>query len=344
MAAVAASGSGTRGLAAWPIEAVSVLYLLAYLPYMVITRALATTPDHALGRPLTGLETLPAVMIMGGAMVALFIWLSGWWRAAHRTRAGLPKPTRWTFLAGIGTAFLLFTVPLSLTFPGVSIPFMQLLMRGDVLLVAPLVDLIAGRKVRWYSWTALGLVAVGLGITLKARGGLHLPPLAIATVIAYTLGYFVRLAAMTKVAKDGSEQSLKGYFVEEKLVALPLSVLALALIGISPLAAQGQQLAWGFLKVWTSDAMPLLIALSVAYFAVTVFSALILLNPRENTFCVPFERAASIIAGLLAAYLLSAAAGQPAPTGPELIGALLLIGAIALLALAPRLGRRAKDA
>lgn len=323
-----------------PIELLSVLYLLMYLPYMLITRKLATTVDPQLGRPPTGLETLPVVMIAGGTLVLLFIGLSGWWRSAHRLRVGrysLPVPTRWTALSGVGTALLLFTVPLSLTFAGVSIPFMQVLMRGDVLVVAPLVDLLAGRKVSWYSWVALVLVAAALSMTVWERGGLRLPPLALGTVVLYTLGYFVRLMVMTRVAKNGDSESLKGYFTEENLVAMPLSVLALWVLTRTPLAAQGAELHWGFTGAWISSSLPLLGILTLTFAAVSILSALILLSPRENTFCVPLERAASIIAGSIAAYLLAILYGQPLPTGAELLGVLLLIAAIVLLTVGPRL-------
>lgn len=323
-----------------PIELLSVLYLLMYLPYMLITRKLATTVDPQLGRPPTGLETLPVVMIAGGTLVLLFIGLSGWWRSAHRLRVGrysLPVPTRWTALSGVGTALLLFTVPLSLTFAGVSIPFMQVLMRGDVLVVAPLVDLLAGRKVSWYSWVALVLVAAALSMTVWERGGLRLPPLALGTVVLYTLGYFVRLMVMTRVAKNGDSESLKGYFTEENLVAMPLSVLALWVLTRTPLAAQGAELHWGFTGAWISSSLPLLGILTLTFAAVSILSALILLSPRENTFCVPLERAASIIAGSIAAYLLAILYGQPLPTGAELLGVFLLIAAIVLLTVGPRL-------
>jgi hypothetical protein len=79
--------------------------------------------------------------------------------------------------------------------------------------------------------------------------------------------------------------------------------------------------------------------LAVTFFAVSVLSALILLNPRENSFCVPFERAASILAGSLAAFILALAYGQPMPTPAEIVGIVLLIGAIALLSIAPHWGR-----
>ena len=196
-----------------PIEITTLLYLAMYVPYILITRYLTTTPNETLGRPFTGLEILPATLILGLVMLVIFVWVSGWWRSAHQLRVGgfsIPVPTRWTFLAGIGTSMLLFTVPLSLTFEDVSIPFMQLLMRGDVLIIAPLVDLIAGRRVRWYSWVALILVSIAMALTMWERGGLHLPPLAIAAVVLYTIGYFIRLSVMTRVAKNGDEGSLRG--------------------------------------------------------------------------------------------------------------------------------------
>ena len=76
------------------------------------------------------------------------------------------------------------------------------------------------------------------------------------------------------------------------------------------------------------------------FLGIAIFAALILLDPRENTFCVPFERAASILAGTISAVLLALMFGQAMPTKMELIGMALLIGAIALLSLAPRWEKR----
>lgn len=325
-----------------PIEITTLLYLAMYVPYMMITRALSTTPNADLGRPLSGLESLPATLIISTVMLGVFVWLSGWWKSAHHIMVGgwrIPFPTKWTALAGVGTSLLLFTVPLSLTFEGVSIPFIQLIMRGDVLVIAPLVDLISGRKVRWYSWVALAMVCVALGLTLWERGGLHMPALAILAVVLYTIGYFMRLSVMTRVAKNGNEDSLKGYFVEEKIVGMPLAILGLALVAMSPFG-QGTELSWGFVGVWSSDALPILFVLSFVFLGIAIFAALILLDPRENTFCVPFERAASILSGTIAAYLLATMYGQPMPTRMELIGMVILIAAITLLSLAPRWEKR----
>lgn len=326
-----------------PIEIVTLLYLACYVPYILITRWVATTTYAPLGRPLTGLEVLPASLILSAVFTYLFVWLAGWWRFAHQWKVGplsVPRPTGWTLLSGIGTAMLLFTVPLSYTFEGVSIPFMQLLMRGDVLVIAPLVDLMTGRKVRWYSWTALALVLLGLVITVGERGGLHLPPLALLTIVLYTIGYFVRLAVMTKVAKSGEPGSVQRYFVEEKIIGIPLAVVALAVISLVGVGAQGGELGWGFTEVWTSDQLPMLALVAVFLFLVSVFAAVILLDKRENTFCVPLERSASILAGIIAAYLLAAFAGAAYPTTAELAGAVLLVMAVIILSVGPHLHKR----
>jgi hypothetical protein len=323
-----------------PIELLSLMYFAAYVPYAVLTRWLATVTFVPLGRPLTGLEVLPAATLLSGVATLVFAWASGWYRDAHQVRAwGVewPVPTRWTLLSGIGTALLLFTVPLSFTFKGVSIPFMQLLMRGDVLLIAPLVDLLFGRKVRFFSWIALLLVAAGLLLTIRARGGLYLPPLAIMTVVLYTLGYFVRLAVMTKTAKRDDSRSTKGYFVEEKMVAIPFAVLALALISVSGIGTQKGELEFGFVGIWSSGQVGYVSVLAVLLVALSIFAVLILLDKRENTFCVPLERSASILAGIAAAFILAQMRLGPLPTAAETAGAALLILAIVLLSVGPRI-------
>lgn len=325
---------------AFPLEGHLLLYFIFYLPNVIITKLVTSTPHPELGRPLTGLETLPASLIISTVLTYLFIWWVGWHRDANGVMiAGrrIPIPTKWTLISGFGTALVLFTVPLSFTFENVSIPFMQLLMRGDILLIAPLVDLAFGRRVRWWSWTALVMVLGAMILTVSDRGGFYLPPLAILTIVLYTLGYFVRLAVMTKVSKNGEPASIRKYFVEEKVFALPASVAILALISASGIGAQSDSLAWGFLYVWTDPVILPLLGIGITLTIVSVFAIIILLNPRENAYCVPLERAASLVAGVLGALILAWVWGLPAPRASELIGAGVLVGAIVLLSLAPRL-------
>ncbi len=325
---------------AFPLEGFVGLYFLFYLPNVIITKLVTSLPHGALGRPLTGLETLPAPLILNTLMTYGFIWWSGWYRDANAVSVGglrIPMPTRYTLVSGIGTALIVFTVPLSFTFKGVSIPFIQLLMRGDILIIAPLVDLIFGRRVRWWSWTALVMVAIALFITLNARGGLDLPPLAIATVALYTLGYFLRLTMMTRVSKTGDPASVRRYFVEEKVVALPASVAILAIISAMGLGDQAGELGFGFVGVWGDPVIVWLAVIALTLTIVSVFSVIILLDARENAYCVPLERASSLLAGVVASFILAWGWGLRAPTGAETLGAAILIGAIVLLSVAPRL-------
>jgi drug/metabolite transporter (DMT)-like permease len=326
-----------------PLEGIILLYLLSYLPNDMVTKLVTSRPHTELGRPLTGLETLPASLIVSLVTTYAFIWLSGWHRDAHGARLlgrRLPVPTRYTLLSGIGTALVLFTVPLSFTFVGVSIPFIQLLMRGDILVIAPVVDLIFGRKVRWWSWTALVMVMAALAIALGARGGLGLPPLAILTVILYTIGYFVRLAVMTKVSKTGDPASVRRYFVEEKIFALPLSVAVLAALSASGFGSQAGELEYGFVGVWSDPVILPLIGIGISLTIISIFAIVILLDARENAYCVPLERAASLVAGIGGSILLAWFWGLPMPRPAELVGATILIAAIVLLSVAPRLARR----
>lgn len=330
---------------ALPIEVWVALYLVLYLPNVMVTRLLSTQDHAGLGRPLTGLETLPASLIISLVLTYMFIWLSGWHRDANKVLLlgrAVPMPTRLTFLSGIGTAMILFTVPLSFTIRDVSIPFMQLLMRGDILLIAPLIDIAFGRKVRWFSWVALLLVLFALFLTLWDRGGFDLPPIAILTIIMYTFGYFLRLAVMNRVSKTGDPASVRRYFVEEKIIALPLSVAMLAAISASGIGGQSQELSWGFVEVWTDPVIMDIFVIGFTLTLISIVSIIILLDPRENAYCVPLERAASLVAGVGGTVLLAWFWGGEMPRDAELIGAAILIGAIALLSLAPRFSTTAQ--
>ena len=66
-----------------PLEFVVLLYLVSYLPNVIVTKLVTSLPHAGLGRPLTGLETLPASLIVNLVLTYAFIWLSGWHRDAH---------------------------------------------------------------------------------------------------------------------------------------------------------------------------------------------------------------------------------------------------------------------
>lgn len=329
------------------LEIIVLLYFLSYAPYAIFTKLLTTQVDARLGRALTGLEILPFTVIVSSAALVAFLVVSGWWKIVpHRMAGFVPvfSLRRPMWLAGIGTAILLAATPLSYTFPDVSIPTVQLLMRGDVLLVAPLVDLLAGRRVRWYSLVALGLVMIPMTVALVTRGIFNFPPLLIVVIGTYTIGYLMRLSVMTRIAKNDDPDAMRLYFVEERIVSIPVVLGALGLFAAIGTSTQARQLAWGFTQVWSSDAVPVLLGISLCLFLLTFFAAMVLLDKHENSYCVPLERSASIIAGTVAAIILAVAYGMPFPMPTELLGAGVLVLAIIVLSVGPTLSARRSTA
>jgi hypothetical protein len=71
-----------------------------------------------------------------------------------------------------------------------------------------------------------------------------------------------------------------------------------------------------------------------------VFGALLLLSPQENSWCVPVNRASSVLAGVLATTALALFAGRPWPAVSEWVGAGFILLAIAALSVPPLLQRR----
>jgi hypothetical protein len=321
-------------------------YLACWIPNIVLTRSLTNVAPAGMNRPLTGLEILPIMNIAVCILIYVFFTVTGWWKAARQVRVfgmAMPFPRPLTAMAGLGSALLLITVPLSLTFPGVSIPFIQLLMRGDVLLIAPIVDKIGGRKVHWYSWVAVVLVGAALVLTIQQRGGLHMPVLCIFTIILYSLGYFLRLLVMTRMSKSPDAAAQKRYFVEEQMVAYPATLLVLGLLALIGSGGASLQLRWGFAGMWGQPAVLSLIPLGGMTAILGVIGAFILLDRRENTYCVPLERSASILGGIMAAYVLAWRHRLPQPTAAELVGIALLVLAIAILSCGSQLEKRRKN-
>lgn len=312
-------------------------YFACYVPYSALAKALSS--GALPGGQLAGIAMLPVSTIASSvAMITLFSIL-GWWKHPTRwTLAGrsLPRPGPWTLLSGLATAAIVVTTTLAYTFHGVSIPLVMLFMRGGVLLLAPVIDLLSKRHVRWFSWVALVLSFLALLDAVFGKEG-DLPVPLVLNIGLYLLGYFVRLRFMSRLAKSNDKEQERRYFVEEQMIAAPAAVVILAVlsaIGKGPLA----DLRHGLVDLWTSPSLPYLLVMGVLSQGTGFFGGLVLLDASENTFCVPLNRASSILAGLLAATALALWRGQALPTTPELIGAGLLVSGIVVLWFGPRVG------
>ena len=309
-------------------------YFAAYAPYSALTKALS---DGKIGNKVAGNTILPLSTFSSLLAMMVFLLLTGWWRSAGRVQIGkfaVPCPTPWTTLSGLCGATILTTTTLAYTISGVSIVFMMLLLRGGVLMIAPIVDAVSRRKVKWPSWVATGLTLSSLLVTLIGRDeSFTLPLLAILDVSAYLAAYFVRLRFMSKLAKSESLEVTRRYFVEEQLVSTPAALLGLGLLALIGGGGEFAHVRAGFLDFPFTAQAPWAIAIGVLSQGTGIFGALVLLDKRENTFSVPVNRASSMLAGVVATLGLWALGVGKMLDWREAVGAGLVISAIGVRSL-----------
>jgi len=337
-----AAENKTWNLAIW---AFAFGYFACYVPYSSMTKALSAGLLSGMHGGINGFELLPVTAM--ASLVGMFVFISAmrWWKfAGHRDLFGLsvPCPNVWTFLSGICTAAIIATTTLAYTFSGVSIVFMMLLMKGGVLVIAPIVDFFARRKVRWFSWVAL---ALSLGALLVAffggsKSSLALTLIAGLDVVFYLLGYFVRLRFMSRLAKSDDHDATKRYFVEEQMTATPVVVTTLIVLALINDGHLMHEVRLGFTALPGSGHLMAAIAIGLFSQGTGVFGGLILLDRRENSFCVPVNRASSILAGVVASFSLAAFLPYHAPGPVDLVGAALVLAAILVLSLPGVLTKR----
>jgi len=325
-------------------------YFAAYVPYSATTKAVSKGWISGMTAPIPGDAILP--LSVAASVVGMFVFLTamGWWKHASRVRIGgleLPGPSRYTFISGLLTAGIVATTTLAYTFKGVSIVFIMLLMRGGVLIIAPMVDALSGRKTRWFSWVGLALSLAALVVAFSEDSGYDITLACAVDVVVYLFCYFVRLRFMSRFAKSDAENANVRYFVEEQIVATPATLIILVVVAfVGPLLASDGSgfhalatgVRAGFTDIFSSSAWPYVIFIGVCSQFTGIFGGLILLDKRENTYCVPVNRSSSILAGVVASFALFAlfeAQGAGAPSTFDLIGAGLIITAILFLTFPP---------
>jgi protein-tyrosine-phosphatase len=311
-------------------------YFVFYAPYSFLIKMLTTESWPGVTGTVSGFRILPAVALSTALVLPAIITVKGWWQHAHHREVfglRIPWPSPRLIVSGLGTALIIGATTLTFTFTGISILFALLLMRGGVLILAPSVDLIFGRRVRWFSWAALGLTVPALLLALLDVNNYHLTAVAELTIAAYLGGYLLRLPCVTALAKIEDKNITRGYFVEESLVA----VIGLVTIpAIFAVAGQGPimlELRQGFLELFTGNLTIPAIAIGVLYAGLYCFGTLIYLDCRENTFCIPLNRGSSLLAGVVATYALALLLGELLPSSAQLAGASLIV--LALLLLSP---------
>jgi hypothetical protein len=288
---------------------------------------------------VSGVTLLPVMTLASAVSMIVTITGLGWWRYARRIdvqgkRYGMPMPNRWTLLSGFATAMVIVTTTLAYTFDGVSITFVMLIMRGGVLVIAPMVDALSGRRIRWFSWLALALSLVALGNAVVTNIGV-MPWLCVVDLACYLLGYVVRLRLMAKLGKSDDQAVRRRYFVQEQMVAAPAAVILLSVLALLGPLHLRQSLRVGFVELWQHSTVWWAVAAGIFSQGTGIFGGLMLLDASEATYCVPLNRAMSILGGLAAATLLAILFSAKFASRGELFGAGMLVFAVLILWIGP---------
>jgi len=314
------------------------------VPYSALTKGVSS--GQLGGERVSGVELLPVSALASLIGMFAFITAMRWWKHASRVQIGslsLPRPTRFTLLSGICTAGVIATTTLAYTFDGVSIVFMMLLMRGGVLILAPLVDRLSGRSVRWFSTVGLVLSIDALLVAFleEKDAGFALTWIAMVDVALYLGCYFVRLRFMTRLAKSEDPTLRTRYFVEEQMVATPVLVSLLAIGALVGEGAFMQDLRAGFTTFFDRPVVLEGILIGLFSQGTGIFGGLVLLDKRENSYSVPVNRCASVLAGVVASYVIMFWMNGSGPSVHELMGAGLIVQAILFLTLPTLLAKKA---
>ncbi len=319
----------TYGLGIWGL---GLGYYLFYTPYSGLTKALSK--GLLTGVPVSGAVLLPASVMATVVCMLGFITAMKWWKyAGHREFFGvsIPFPRRETFLSAICMATIIGTTTLAFSFGGISIVLMLVMLRGGVLILAPLVDTIRQRRVRWFSWAAMWVSLMAVLLVLSDAGNFTLSLVAVLDIGAYLTAYFFKFQFMTKLAKSNEQSTTLRYFVEEQMIASPLLLLVLAVMAVVGSGEAMLGFRVGFTTFLSSAAVGWALLVGLFYAALCICTTFIFLDRRENTFCVPMHCGSSMLSGLTAAYALTWFPNQSPPGGWQMASSGLIVIALALL-------------
>ena len=318
----------------WRIWLLALGYFAFYVPYSALTKALSLGLLPGMTGPVSGFRILPATAVATSVALIAFMTMGGGWGYLRWRRVlGLPVPVVGArmVISGVATAIIIGATTLNYTSVGISILFALLLMRGGVLMLAPVVDTLLGRKVRAGAWIALGLSFIALLIAFAEVGGYQMTLMAALSIAAYLLGYCIRIPNMTGIAKSPDPAVNARYFHEETLVAAialtGLPALCL-LLGDGPILAE---LRAGFTTFFAGPSVVPALVIGLLYACLYLFGTAIYLDPRENTYCIPLNRCSSLLSGVVASYGLTWILGWKPPSGYQVAASAVIVGALAFL-------------
>jgi protein-tyrosine-phosphatase len=309
-------------------------YFLWYVPYSSLTKALSSGLLPVAHQPILGFKLLPAAALGTLLSMPVFLAISGWWRHAGQRRllgVQVPFPQPHTAMAAIWMALIMGTTTLNFALPGVTILFMLIMMRIEMLLISPAIDLIRRHKINPWSWTASILALVSAVVALADVHNYKLSVAAVASLLAYAAGYTGRFAIMSRTAKSGQHAIDRRYFVEEHMTT-PFWLVGL--LGLCALIGQGQALEGiraGFTSFLLTPAALVAMLIGVLYEGLFIFTTLIYLDPREYTVTMPANVSSSLLAGVAGSFLLHWGYDLALPGAPQFASAgIILLAVVAL--------------
>jgi drug/metabolite transporter (DMT)-like permease len=344
-----------KKLAVFGIAALCFGYFAAYVPYSMMTKMITKGLFPGMdGVGFKGFQIQPIAVLASVTSTFVWITLARWWKHATHSKIfgiSIARPQWFTFISGLCLSGVIFTTTLAYTFDGISIVFAMLLMRGGVLVMAPIVDTVARkrkRRIYWPSWIAAGLSLAALVVAFMGKAGSAMTVIAAINIGLYLFCYFFRFLFMSNRAKSDDYGEKIRFFVEEQMTAnvmLFLIVLAVGLYGSTQSDGTIPAMIWsGFSQVPFSGYFVHIFLIGVFSYGTGLFGNLIYLDKRENTFTVPANRVSSIIAGVIATYALAIFFGQRYPSPSQLIGVGLVLAAIVFLSYRSIVEKRAKRA
>jgi len=316
------------------IWALGLGYYITYTPYSGLTKALSNGLLPGTGGPVKGAVLLPISAIATLVGMFSFMTIKGWWKYAGRREFfgfQIPFPRLLTFLSGVCLATIMGTTTLAFSFAGLSIVLVLVLLRGGTLIIAPLVDRIVGRRVRWFSWTAMFVSLAAVLMALSDASSYTLTLVAVIDIAAYLAAYFFKLQFMSRLAKIDERTTTLRYFVEEQIVAAPLLVLVLVVLALIGYGDVMMGFRAGFTSFVTTPAAFYAVLVGLSYAGLCVCTTLIFLDRRENTFCIPMHCGSSMLSGFTAAAILALLFNQSGPSMAQNVSAGFIIIALGFL-------------
>ncbi|MEM9255159.1 MAG: hypothetical protein AAGA91_06910 [Pseudomonadota bacterium] len=229
-------------------------------------------------------------------------------------------------LSGLATTGIALSTITAFTLGGVSVVLALLLMRGGVLILAPVVDHLHRRTIRPVARLALllSLAAVALPLMVKRDGGPTWPLLL--TLAVYLTSYFIRLGVMNRAAKV-LQPGVRARFCSREFLFTWCTLAIVVMIGV----------LWQTTVLNVSLPATIVpagsaVAVGLSYSVVLVAGTLVYLDPRENSFTVPLNRAASVAGGVMGATLAWQTLVGSMPAMVDYLAAGIILIALVLLA------------